>query len=145
MFFFTAKLSRLLLVSALLILSVLILFFMRRSFPASTPDPVDYSQNQARLDWLSAQGWEVEAEPLETLTLPLPDPPTEELLAYNALQQRQGFDLTPYWGQELLRYTYAVRVSPDNAPCQINLYLCAESIVAADLLRLGADGFLDIL
>lgn len=97
--------------------------------------------NEARVAYLAALGWEVEAEPLETLSLTLPDPLEEPYLSYNVLQQSQGFDLMPCRGKTLERFTYAVTNHPAHADCRANLYVYRGEIVAGDILCPGEGGF----
>ncbi len=92
--------------------------------------------------YLASLGWEVEPEPLETISLTLPDPLTEPYLSYNVLQQSQGFDLLPYCGKTLERCTYAVTNHPSGGDCRADLYFCGGEVIAGDLLRTGENGFL---
>lgn len=92
--------------------------------------------------YLVSLGWEVEAEPLESLSLTLADPLTEPYLSYNVLQQSQGLDLRPYCGKTLERRTYAVRNHPSGGDCRADLYFCGGELVAGNILCTGENGFL---
>lgn len=114
---------------------------------SSTPDPVTtvdtvLDSNQARIDFLSELGWQVNSEPLETLQFLLPNPLTLAYLTYNELQLAQGYDLTPYAGQAVTRYTYQVENYPNRTSgVQLNLYLHQNIPIAGDVICPGADGF----
>jgi len=101
------------------------------------------STNETRLAFLSSCGLEAVADPISTLTLQLPSPLDERYAAYNQLQLTQGFDLTPYCGQLLTRYTYSI-TNYDAAfqGVQANLYLFEDTLVAADLFCAGKNGFI---
>ena len=99
--------------------------------------------NEERLAYLAERGWEVDAEPIETLHLQLPEEFQDtEYDAYNALQLSQGFDLREYVGMSVVRYTYAVKNHPERSDAvQLNLYCCDGVIIAGDVMALGGNGF----
>ena len=94
-----------------------------RSAPAgSTP----LKDNDARLAYLAELGWEVDAEPIETMEL----------------QLAQGFDLRSCLGKTVTRYTYQVRNYPERQEdVQLNLYLLEGRPVAGDIIAGGEGGF----
>ena len=149
MFIDTAKIDRarraLLLTVLLLAVSAAVFCLCRRA-GAAEDGRVRAATNEERVAYLASLGWEVEAEPLESLRLTLPDALEEPYRAYNELQQRQGFDLTPCLGKALERYAYRVRNYPGRSDgCQIDLYVHNGRIVAGDVLCTGANGFIDTL
>lgn len=98
--------------------------------------------NEARLSFLTDLGWQVTEEPLETLQFLLPNPLTLAYLTYNELQLAQGYDLTPYAGAAVTRYTYSVENYPDRTSgVQLNLYLYEDTPIAGDIICPGAEGF----
>ena len=102
----------------------------------------DLDTNEARVEYLSSMGWELQAEPLETLQFLLPDHLEEPYLTYNELQDAQGFDLSASCGKQVARYTYVVTNYPDRPEgVQLNLYVCEGEPVAGDVFCPGADGF----
>lgn len=124
-----------------LVMGLLIVLMGR--IPEEEPSPLpQLSDNAARIAYLESFGWQVSEEPVETLQFLLPQPLSEPYLSYNALQLAQGFDLTPYCGQQLCRCTYIVENYPGRAAgVQANLYLCEDQPVAGDILCTGAEGF----
>ena len=144
MFIVTAKFSRRRVVLAAVCLLILIaLPLALLSGHGKAPDAVAAGTNDARVDYLRSRGWEVESEPVETLSVPLPDELAEPYLSYNALQLEQGFDLSAYCGKTLERYTYAVTNYPDHAgACQADLYICEDVVVAGDIVCTGENGFM---
>ncbi|MBR3562101.1 MAG: DUF4830 domain-containing protein [Oscillospiraceae bacterium] len=147
----TAKMPkrRNLLLGAILMLTVLIAAFVllrRPAAPESTEPSLQAETNEQRVAYLESLGWEVEAEPVETLRLSLPEQLAEPYLSYNELQRKQGFDLTPCLGKTLERCTYRVTNYPGRSSgCQADLYVCDGMIVAGDIVCTGANGFIDTL
>ena len=92
--------------------------------------------NEARVAFLEGFGWQVEPEPVETLSLTLPKELEEPYLSYNVLQRAQGFDLEPCCGKTVERCTYTVKNHPSGKVCQADLYICGGEIVyAADRMK----------
>ena len=68
--------------------------------------------NEDRVALLTACGWSVENEPVGTQEVQIPDTFDEVYEQYNAIQQAQGLDLTPYQGKRATLYTYALTAYP---------------------------------
>lgn len=152
MFIFTAKVSRrsAALAAVVLCATVLLLCILLRGCDARSadkrPPAAQAPTNDARVEYLRTLGWEVSPKPVETLRLTLPDELIEPYLSYNAIQLEQGFDLAPYCGETLARYTYAVTNYPGRARgCQIDLYLYGDTVVAGDVVCTGENGFIATL
>ncbi len=149
MFIVTAKVGRLRRVLLLLILllaaGAAVFALLRHSGETNDALPPGAS-DEARVAYLASLGWEVDAEPLETLRLTLPETMEEPYRSYNELQLKQGFDLTPCLGKTVERCAYRVLNYPDRPDgCQIDLYVRNGRIVAGDVLCTGANGFIDTL
>ena len=145
MFIVTAKFSR-----RKAVLSAVCLFLLIALSAAllahsgrTDPDAIPGESNSARIEYLRSFGWDVESDPIETLSISLPDELVEPYLSYNALQLSQGFDLTALCGKTLERYTYAVTNYPGHTEgCQADLYICNGVIVAGDIVCTGENGFM---
>jgi len=130
-----------LLLGALLAAIILIVGHFTGTEGSELPQLTDNAQ---RVAYLQSLGWEVEAEPLETLQFLLPSQLAEPYLSYNQLQKAQGFDLSACCGKQVARFTYAVTNYPGRPEgVQLNLYVCEEIPVAGDVCCPGADGFQD--
>lgn len=144
MMIWTARLSRKKAAAAVILagaaLCALILWLGR---PAEEEaEAMDLTTNEARIAYLMDWGWQVEAEPVETLQFLLPEKLEEPYLSYNVLQKSQGFDLTACCGKQVDRYTYAVTNYPGRSEgVQVNLYVCEGLPVAGDVCCTGENGF----
>ena len=94
---------------------------------------------------LSRFGWEAsELVCQEDFTLPDPFGPTYD--TFLALQQEAGFDLTPYAGKTVLRYTYRIANYPAGSDTiYADLLLWQEQVIGGDLRSASLDGFLTSL
>lgn len=144
MFIITAKCSKRRVVKILLIFALLLsLFLALRACRHSSPPPVIAAGTKERIAYLASLGWEVNDQPIETLSVTLGETLEEPYLSYNDLQRSQGFDLTRYCGQTLSRYTYVVTNYPDaSLPCQADLYVCDGVLAAGDIVCTGENGFM---
>lgn len=110
--------------------------------PAALPGET----NAQRVEYLRNCGWEVVEEPVETFQFLLPEKLEEPYASYNDLQLSQGFDLRPYCGRQLARYTYTLTNYPDRPEgVQANLYVCDGQIIGGDIFCSGAGGFQEAL
>lgn len=134
-----------LLLGVLLIAVILIVGRLKRA-PSPGEDGLTAATDQERIAYLERLGWEVDSTPIETLEFSLPQPLNDAYETYNQLQLEQGFDLTPYAGMQVIRYSYAVRNYP-NYPEQVqaDLYLCGDAIIGGDILYYGDQGFVSTL
>lgn len=109
----TAKLSKGKLLAALLILAALIvatIVICTGESPAPEPaaGTVTAATNADRVAFLSAYGWTVSADPVDTQQIRIPDTSSEVFQRYNELQKSQGFDLSQQAGQIATRYVYEI-------------------------------------
>ena len=98
--------------------------------------------NEDRVALLTACGWSVESEPVGTQEVQIPDTFDEVYEQYNAIQQAQGLDLTPYQGKRAMLYTYALTAYPTGEQgVTANLLVRRNRLIAADITSAQTDGF----
>ena len=145
MFIITTKFSKRRVLAAVAVLAlVLALVVLPRSCRKADEAPsIPAETNEQRVAYLVSLGWEVNEQPIETLSVTLGDTLEEPYESYNALQLEQGFDLTRCCGKTLSRYTYVVTNYPDAMlPCQADLYVCDGVVAAGDIVCTGENGFM---
>ena len=74
--------------------------------PASSVTGV--TNNDDRVNFLSGFGWEVTTSPVESSQVRIPEKSSEVFDRYNALQKTQGYDLSNYAGDTVMRSVYKV-------------------------------------
>lgn len=100
------------------------------------------STDAQRAAYLVSLGWQVDATPLETLDLQLPEKLEGDWSDYAELQKSQGFPFSDFAGEPVRRYTYTVTNYPGEVQSvQANLYLCGDQIIGGDIMALGEGGF----
>ena len=131
--------------AAVLILMILLISSLK-SRPSPGEELITAASEEERAEYLRSLGWEIETSPMETLEFMLPQPLNDSYEEYNALQKEQGFDLEPYAGMQVKRYSYRVLNYP-NYPddVQADLYLCGDVVIGGDILYCGDSGFVATL
>ena len=111
----------------------------------SVQESVSYEgirSNEDRIAFLSAFGWEVEAEPSESATVTIPREFDKVFAAYNELQRGQGLDLSEYGGRTVERYTYTVTNYPGyEGTVLANLLIYRGRVIGGDICSADASGF----
>lgn len=99
--------------------------------------------NDDRIAYLESYGWEVAEEPIEEVTIVIPQNFDDIFQGYNDIQLEQGFDLSKYAGLEAVRYTYSVTNYPTgetNIVADIIVY--RNEVIAGDIQSTALDGFM---
>lgn len=146
MFVLTAKLSKPKLIAFGVILAAVLLLIIVLAAAGGHSDPGAAAPagetNDQRVAWLATFGWSVNAEPTQMQKVRIPETADNKVFArYNELQLSQGFDLTGYAGQEVMRYVYEILNYPEaTAPVYASLLVCDGVIIGGDITDSAADG-----
>jgi hypothetical protein len=109
---------------------------------AKESTPIMAGTEEQRLAFLTGLGWAVDATPVETLDLQLPDKWAGDWVDYAKLQTDQGLPFADFGGQQVRRYTYTVTNYPGiEKGVQINLYVYDQQLIGGDVISLGENGF----
>lgn len=97
------------------------------------------------ISFLEYYGWKVDSESEETSNMVLPSVQNDVFNDYNKLQISQGFDLIPYMGKEVKKYTYLLNENPykdkyDTIYATVLTY--KDKIIGADIYSPSLDGFI---
>ncbi|MBR3844684.1 MAG: DUF4830 domain-containing protein [Clostridia bacterium] len=105
--------------------------------------PLTGNLDTAGRDFLKTYGWEASATPTEVQEITLPGEFNRVYTQYNDLQLAQGFDLTPYRGKAVKRYTYEVYNYPDLPTGVVaNLLIYKDKVIGGDVCTRALDGFM---
>lgn len=146
MFVLTAKLSKPKLIAFGVILAALILLIIVLATAGGNSGPGAATPagetNDERVAWLATFGWSVNAEPTQMQKVRIPETADNKVFArYNELQRSQGFDLTGYAGQEVMRYVYEILNYPEaTAPVYASVLVCNGVIIGGDITDSAPDG-----
>ncbi len=138
MFVVTAKLSKakiaIIGIVIIAIIAAVILLVIGGDKPKE-PQSVTVSSNDDRVAFLASYGWSVNAEPVQTQKVLIPQSVESEVFSrYNELQISQGFDLTDYAGEKAMRYVYEVLNYPDaTAPVYATVLVFDNTVIGGDI------------
>ena len=98
--------------------------------------------NDDRVEFLSRFGWEVNEEPNETVNVVVPEEFDDIFEGYNALQIKQGLDLSRYRKKTVTRYTYTVTNYPDyDGEVYVNILVYRNKVIGGDVCSADVNGF----
>lgn len=146
MFVMTAKVDKkkiiLILAAAAAVIIGLITLLPGRSGATATAAP-SVASNEGRVAFLKDMGWDVAASPVESGQVRIPSESSQVFDRYNALQKSQGYDLTAYAGQAVMRYVYKVNNYPGGAdPVYATLLIAKNQVVGGDITDTAAKGMI---
>lgn len=99
------------------------------------------ASNDDRVNFLSGFGWEVTNSPVQTGQVRIPDSANEVFDRYNALQKSQGYDLSAYGGQTVMRYVYQVNNYPGaTEPVYATILISKNQVIGGDITDTAAKG-----
>ena len=125
-------------IAAAVIIAAIVLFGGNDSTATSAPN---MSANDARVQFLKDFGWDVTPSPTESSQVRIPGNDTEVYRRYNALQQSQGYDLTPYAGKTAMRYVYRINNYPGaTQPVYATVLVYKNQIIGGDITDTAANG-----
>ena len=109
----------------------LILFFGNESgLNAAESVSRHVSDNGTRIEYMAQKGLKTAEEPSAVEDILLPEEMDEVLKAYNEIQKKSGFDISPYLGKTVKKYVYPVLEVEETF---VTLYVFEEKIIAADV------------
>ena len=123
---------------AVILVLILVLGGKKDTQPAST---AAVSGNDARVEFLEGHGWQVAPSPVESGQVRIPQEQTQVFSRYNELQKSQGYDLSKYAGEAVMRYVYKVENYPGATdPVYATLLVHKNQIIGGDVTNTAATG-----
>lgn len=108
----------------------------------SAPQP-DASTREGRQQLLGALGWEIDPDSEESKEVLIPDCNTGVMADYNALQQRQGYDLSRWEGKSVTQVSYRVLNYPGyEQTVYATLYVAGRRVIGGDIHSAALNGFM---
>jgi len=99
------------------------------------------SGNDARVEFLQGHGWQVVTSPVESGQVRIPKEQSQVFSRYNELQKSQGYDLSQYAGEAVMRYVYKVENYPGATdPVYATVLVHKNQVIGGDVTNTGATG-----
>ena len=132
------KIAVVLAIIAGVILAVILLFGGNTD---ATPTAATVSSNDSRVEFLKGFGWEVTTSPTESGKVRIPAQSGDVFTRYNALQQAQGYDLSQFAGETVMRYVYEINNFPGaTEPVYATLLVHKNKIIGGDITDTSPNG-----
>jgi hypothetical protein len=128
--------------AAVLILIIgLVALFGGEDAAPTVSTAVSVDSNNDRISFLKDFGWEVTTSPKESSQVRIPQESSPVFQRYNELQKSQGYDLSPYAGETIMRYVYQVNNYPGaSEPVYATLLIRKNQIIGGDITDTSAKG-----
>lgn len=98
--------------------------------------------NEDRIAFLSALGYSVSDEPVQSVKVRIPSEFDRVYAGYNEMQKSQGFDLSKYKNREVERYTYTVTdYEGYEGTVYANILVYRSRIIGGDICSADVSGF----
>ena len=143
MMFMTAKvdMKKILIILAAVVGVVLALILLLGGNDSAATAGNSVGNNDQRVAFLKSLGWEVNNSPAESSQVRIPDASGEMFSRYNALQKSQGYDLSQFAGQTVMRYVYKIKNYPNATdPVYATLLIYKGQVIGADITDTSAKG-----
>ena len=102
-----------------------------------------------RISFLSQFGWDIDIEPVAVKEITIPMEFNEDYEKFNALQNKQNFDLHKYSGERAKLWTYNVKNYPGYEDTtdmvRANIIIYNGSVIAGDITILDKNGSMNTL
>ena len=108
---------------------------------APTSAAVSVNNNDDRVKFLAGFGWDVTTSPVESSQVRIPEKSSEVFDRYNALQKSQGYDLSAYAGDTVMRYVYKINNYPGaTEPVYATVLISKNQVIGGDVTDTAAKG-----
>ncbi len=100
--------------------------------------------NEDRVNFLTANGWEIIANPIEIKDVVIPNEFDAVYTEYNNLQKKFGMDLSNYKGKTVKQYSYEIMNHPNAESGLIvaNILVYNGKIIGGDICNVKSNGFM---
>ncbi len=100
------------------------------------------STNEERVAFFKQFGWSVNAEPIDSGDVAVPEKFNDVYLSYNNIQKEQGLNLLPYAGKTVQQWIYAVTNYPQQESMRGTILVSGGRVIGGDLSTPQLDGFM---
>lgn len=133
------RIKWIIIIAVLAVLAILWFSVSKAQEEAATDRLFTFEGNAERVAFINSKGFIVEPDP-EKEDITIPPQFNDAFTRYNQLQESQGFDLLPYAGVQVQKYTYKILNYPDHPDNMVvNLIFDDHLLIAADVTCNDAD------
>lgn len=126
----------------LLILLITVIVFLTKCTVSYFSGKTGSVSAEEAAEFLSEYGWEVDLENVHTQHTVIPQNFSEVYERYNALQLKQGYDLSKYKGEETIQYTFNVTNYKGYDYVEAHVLTWGGKIIGGDLCSTELNGFM---
>jgi hypothetical protein len=98
--------------------------------------------NSDRVAFIESYGWSVDAAPIDSAEVVIPELFDEVFNKYNEIQKSEGLDLSKYKGKSVRKYTYTVKNCDFDGTVYANLLVYKNKVIGGDICTASSKGFI---
>lgn len=108
---------------------------------------VDSSVNAMIVEYVGNLGWQVNPSPMEISHFTIPAHFDAVFETYNTVQKNSGFDLDPFKGKRVVRYSYQLQnhIHSDDSRVFLGVLVYESRIIAGEISSTDGTGFMHAL
>lgn len=127
--------------AAVVALVICLILLLGGGEPAEKTAAPALSSNDGRVKFLSDFGWDVTSSPTESSQVKIPADSSPVFERYNALQKKQGYDLSKFAGKNVMRYVYQINNFPGaTGPVYATLLVYKDAVIGGDVTDTSVGG-----
>lgn len=124
-----------------MIIITALVFLVKLGVNFFTENMGSYSAEKAA-DYLAQYGWSVREDKVNVEEITIPVNFSEVYERYNAIQLKQGFDLTRYKGEKAVKYTFVVTNYKDYDNVEAHVLTKGGKVIGGDICSTELNGFM---
>ncbi len=127
--------------SLILIGVILVIFAIKSTISYITAANGSVSEEEAA-EFLESYGWKVEKSSIGTEEVYIPSSFSEVYERYNAIQLKEGYDLTEYKGEKAIKYTFIITNYKNFDNVEAHVLTWGGKIIGGDICSTELNGFM---
>lgn len=127
---------------ALILLGTLLAVFAVKSAVSFISDAAGSVSEEAAAAFLKDCGWEIERGSAESEDVYIPSSFSEMYERYNAIQLKQGYDLSKYKGERVIKYSFVITNYKGFDNVRAHVLTWGGRIIGGDICSTELNGFM---
>lgn len=126
----------------LLLISVILIIIVLKSVIGCISAATGTVSEDRAAEFLHKYGWETEKGTVRSEEVHIPSSFSEVYERYNAIQRKQGYDLTKYKGEKVLKYTFVITNYKNYENVEAHILTYGGKIIGGDICSTELNGFM---
>ena len=126
----------------LLLIGVILIIMILRSIIGCISAATGTITEAQAAEFLQKYGWTTEKGTVKAEEVHIPSSFSEVYERYNAIQRKQGYDLTKYKGEKVLKYTFVITTDKNYENVEAHIRTYGRKVIGGDICSTELGGFM---